>query len=145
MKKILRVISLAVVMVIMCSTFAIAEGTDIYASDYIDSYSAYCHPAGNGRIEVYFSITGDWYMDTIGATSIHLYESSNNGATWSLVKSYTSQYYPSLIGENKVQHGSYVVYNGVAGRQYKAKVNFWAGESGAGDSRSYMTAAVTAK
>ena len=107
-------------------------------SEYIASYSAIPYAEGNGKVTVYFEITGVAKMDLIGSTTISIYE---NGA---LVQTYSSANNPSMVAINKNFHGSSVTYSGVAGRSYYATVTFYAGRNGGGDSRNYTTITITA-
>ena len=114
------------------------ETAQPYASDYLDSYNTYICAMGSGRIEIWFSVTGDNYMDDIGVLSIRLYESSDN-KTWTWKETFTHEDYPSMLAHNDYFHSSCVSYQGTAGRYYKAYVCIWAGKNGGGDTR-YMWA-----
>lgn len=146
MKKnsvIIRMVALCLVIAIatpMYVSAAVAEPIAPYASDYLTSYNAYVYPAGNGKVTVYISVTGDNYMDDIGALTVILYESTNN-STWTHVKTFTNGTNPELLGYNKIKHTANVSYQGVAGRYYKAYVTIWAGEDGDGDTRYLWTSA----
>ena len=111
------------------------------ASYYLDSYNAYVYPAGNGKIQVYFSVYGTDYMDTLGALTIQIYESTNGSSNWTWKKSFTNDTTPSMIDYNDYYHSGHVDYQGVAGRYYRAYVTIWAGKDGAGDTRYFYTSA----
>lgn len=117
---------------------AVVEPVQPCASYYLDSYNAYIYPAGNGKIQVYFSVFGVNYMDTLGALTIKIYESTNN-SSWTWVKSFTNDTTPSMVGYNDYYHSGHVDYQGVAGRYYKAYVCIWAGQGNAGDTRYFYT------
>lgn len=108
------------------------------ASDYLDSYNAYVYPAGNGKIQVWFSVVGTEYMDTLGALTIRIYESTDN-STWTWKKSFSNGNYPSMVGYDDYYHSGHVDYQGVAGRYYRAYVTVWAGKDGDGDTRYFYT------
>ena len=114
------------------------ESIEPRASYYLDSYQAYIYPAGNGEIQVWFNVTGDDYMDEIGALSIHIYESSDN-STWTYKTTYRHSAYPDMLGTNKIYHSGHVTYQGTVGKYYKAYVCIWAGKDGDGDTRYYWT------
>ena len=122
------------------ATAATVETMQPRASAYLDSYNAYVHVAGGGKIGVYFSVIGTDYMDTIGALTIQIYESTDN-STWTWVKSFSNGNYPNMLGYNHYFHGSNVDYYGIPGRYYKAYVCVWAGENGGGDTRYFWTSA----
>ena len=108
------------------------------ASDYLTSYNAYVYSAGNGKIQVWFTVNGAGYMDTLGALTIRIYESTDN-INWTWVKSFSNGNYPSMIGYDDYYHSGHVDYQGVAGRYYRAYVTIWAGKDGDGDTRYFYT------
>ena len=110
------------------------------ASDYLEAYSAYIYPAGWGKVQVWFDVTGTGYMDEIGALNIKLYESTDN-ETWTWVKTYQHFDYSGMLGYNDFSHYGHVEYNGTIGRYYKAYVCVWAGKNGDGDTRYFWTPA----
>lgn len=109
-----------------------------FASYYLDSYNTYNYAAGNGMIQVWFSVMGTGNMDEIGVLSIRLYESTDN-AVWRHVQTCSHENYPSMLAEDDFYHSSFISYQGVPGRYYKAYVCIWAGKDGSGDTR-YMWA-----
>lgn len=141
-KMMVRLLALALIMAIIPSSVgAVTEATvEPRASDYLDSYSAYTYPAGNGLVQVWFDVTGDTYMDDIGSLSIEIYESTNN-STWTWVKTFRHTNYPSMLGHDDYFHSGHVDYQGVAGRYYKAYICIWAGKDGGGDTRYFWTSA----
>lgn len=117
---------------------ATVEGITPYASDYLDSYQAYVYPAGNGKVQVWFDVTADTYMDDLGSLGIWIYESTDN-STWTLVRTFLHEDNPSMLDHDDISYTGHVDYQGVAGRYYKAYVCIWAGKDGGGDSRYYWT------
>ena len=111
------------------------------ASNYIISYMGAPASPGGKTVQVGFSITAKDYMDDIGATDIYLYEKLPSSSTWSQVKyyHYTQSGNSNMMSTNKSIYSSYVSYTGISGRQYYAKIYFWAGKNGGGDSREYIT------
>lgn len=108
------------------------------ASDYLSSYNAYVYPAGSGKVQVYFSVTGTDYMDELGVLSIKIYESTDN-STWTWKKTFTHDSTSGMLSYNDNYHSGHVDYQGVAGRYYRAYVCVWGGENGAGDTRYFYT------
>ena len=119
---------------------AAAEPIQPRASDYLSSYNAYIYCAGDGKIQVWFTVNGMDYMDTLGALTIRIYESTD-GTNWTWKKSFSNGNYPELIGYNDYFHTGHVDYQGVIGRYYRAYVTIWAGKNGQGDSRYFYTSA----
>ena len=108
------------------------------ASAYLSGYGAYIYPAGWGKVQVWFDITGTGYMDEIGALEIRIYESKDN-STWTWVKTFEHQNDAGMLGYNDFSHAGHVEYKGTIGRYYKAYVCVWAGENGDGDTRYFWT------
>lgn len=117
-----------------------AFATETRASHYLSSYTAYVYPAGWGKVQVWFDVTGVDDMDEIGALNIKLYESKDN-ETWTLVDTFHFSDYPDMLGYNSFTHYGHVEYNGTIGRYYKAYVCIWAGKDGDGDTRYFWTPA----
>lgn len=140
------VIRAAAMLLVMALAFpvgvsaAVVETVQPRASDYLNSYNAYIHTAGGGKIQVYFSVIGTDYMDSLGALRISIYESADNN-TWTLKSTHTNVSTPSLLGYDDYFYASNVDYYGVAGRYYKAYVCIWAGKNGSGDTRYFWTSA----
>lgn len=108
------------------------------ASYYLDSYNTYICDMGSGNLQIWFNVMGTGDMDEIGTLSILLFESSDN-INWTRVKTYSHENYSSMLAYDDWYHASYVSYQGIAGKYYKAYVCIWAGKNGAGDTR-YMWA-----
>ncbi len=141
-KTFLRLVVLCLVFAILppvTASAAVVEPVAPMASDYLDVYNSYCCAMGNGRIEVWFDVLGDDYMDEIGALAIYLYESTN-GTDWYHVKTFFYEDETDMLDYNDYVHVSYVSYQGVAGRFYKANTCIWAGKDGDGDARYMWTA-----
>lgn len=139
--KFVRLVAMMLVVVLtlpMSVKAAVVEPVQPCASSYLNSYNAYVYPAGSGKIQVYYSVIGVGYMDTLGALTIKIYESTDN-SNWTWVKSFTNDTTPSMIGYDDYYHSGHVDYQGVAGRYYKAYVCIWAGKNGDGDTRYFYT------
>lgn len=117
---------------------AAAATVQTRASDYLSSYNAYIYPAGGGKIQVYFKVTGAGYQEALGALTILLYESTNN-SNWTLLKGYTHERFSNMMGYNTYYHSGHVDYQGVAGRYYRAYVSIWGGGMTVGDNRCFYT------
>ena len=117
---------------------AVPDTVEPLASDYLVSYTSYIGPVGGGKVQVWFRVTGKGYMADIGALSVMLYESTDN-VNWTRVKSFLYEDYSNMLSHNDSHHMSYVEYQGVAGRYYKAYVGIWVGDETTGDSRYMWT------
>ena len=138
---IIRFIALVLVMALTLSVSALpaaAESVQPRASAYLDSYNAYIYPAGGGKIQVYFTVTGTTYLEALGALTIQVYESTNN-SNWTLVKAFSHRNNPNMMGYDDFYHSGHVDYQGVAGRYYRAYVCIWGGGMTIGDNRYFYT------
>lgn len=133
-----KLIAVVLLVVMLCPVQAFA--VDSRASYYLSGYSAYVYPAGWGKVQVWFDVTGTGNMDEIGALEIQLYESKDN-ENWYWVDTYTYNDHSGMLGYNDYTHTGHVEYSGTIGRYYKAYVCVWAGKNGAGDTRYFWTSA----
>lgn len=135
------VLRLLATVLVIAMTLPLAVGAETIqprASAYLDYYEAYIYPAGNGKVQVCYTVDGTRYIDELGVMRITLKESTDK-STWTTVKVFTSSGTPSLMSYNDNSHSGYVTYQGVAGRYYKAYVCVWGGDNGAGDNRYFWT------
>ena len=130
----------AIILIVVCVFPVNAMAIEPRASDYLFSYTAYVYPAGWGKVQVWFDVTGVGDMDEIGALNIQIYESKDN-ETWTWVDTFHFSDYPDMLGYNDYSHMGHVEYNGTIGRYYKAYVCVWAGKDGDGDTRYFWTSA----
>ena len=133
---IIRVIAILLLVMMLCPVQVFAVQSR--ASYYLSTYSGYVYPAGWGKIQVWFDVTGTGYMDEIGSLQIWLYESKDN-ENWNWVKSFEYQDNAGMLGYNNFSHTGHVEYSGTIGRYYKAYICVWAGENGEGDARYFWT------
>lgn len=120
-----------------CYVSATTSGTvQPYASNYLTLYNTYICDMGSGEIQIWYEVMGTGDMDEIGVLSIILLESSDN-TNWTRVKTFSHENYDTMLAYDDWYHASYVSYQGIAGRYYKAYVCIWAGKNGNGDTR-YM-------
>ena len=136
----IRIIAMILVVVIFTPVHVKATSSvpSPKASYYLDSYNTYIYPAGWGKVQVWFTVTGITYMDDIGALTIKVYESTDQ-ENWTWVETFTNGDTPSMLGHNKYYYSGHVEYSGTIGRYYKAYVTIWAGKDGDGDTRYMWT------
>lgn len=138
---IVRLVAMFMVVLFALPVKAGATSTDIIQpreSYYLSSYNAYIYLAGNGLVQVYFNAQGTSTMDELGALSVSLYE-SKDGNEWTWKKTFTHDSTSGMLSYNDYFHSSYVEYQGVEGRYYKAYVCIWGGKGGKGDTRYFWT------
>ena len=132
---------LAVILIVPMGTkAATVETVQPRSSAYLCSYNAYIYPAANGKIQAWFTVTGNYFLDSIGALHISIYQSTDN-VNWEWYKSYSHENYSHLLSYNDNYHCGYVECQGVPGRYYKAYVCIWGGSDGDGDTRYFYTSA----
>lgn len=119
---------------------AVPDTMEPQASDYLVSYTSYVGPVGNGVVQIWFRVTGKGYMADIGVLTIMLYESTDN-ENWTWVETFLHEDHPNMLSHNDSHHMSYVEYQGIAGRYYKAYVCIWSGDETTGDTRYMWTRA----
>lgn len=136
--RLIAVVLMISLMIPIGANAATIENVQPRASDYLDSFNTYICAMGNGKLQIWYTVVGDTDMDEIGVLSIKLYESTNQ-TSWTRVKTYSHENYPSMLAEDDFFHSSYVSYNGTAGKYYKAYVCIWAGKNGSGDTRYMWT------
>ena len=136
-----RAAALLLALVLVCPIHAGA--VEPRASDYLTSYNAYPYAAGWGKIQIWFNVKADSYMDDIGSLSILIYESTDN-TNWTWVKTFTHDTTAGMLAQNEIFYQSHVEYQGVIGRYYKAYVCIWAGKDGGGDTRYFWTGPIKA-
>ncbi len=131
-----RIVALLLAIVLLLPVGAMAA--ESRSSLYLNSYSAYVYPAGWGKVQVWFDVTGTGYLDEIGALEIRLYESKDNESfTW--VKTFDYIDYDGMLGYDDYTHTGHIEYSGTLGRYYKAYVCIWGGRNGDGDTRYFWT------
>ena len=139
--KFIRVVALLLIFALSVPMYANATETEPIqprASAYLDNYGAYVYLPGDGRVQVYFNVTGTDDMDELGALSIAIYE-SRDGVDWTWKDTFKHDLTPGMLSYNDDFHTGHVTYNGVRGRYYKALVCIWGGKDGQGDTRYFWT------
>ncbi len=140
-KRILRSISVILVIVFLVSAPVHAMAAEARASAWFTGYGASIVASGNGKINIEFRVVGTGTMTKLGASTIDIYKS--NG-TFVKTISYTASGNGYMMGYNTAFHSGSVPYSGVAGQKYYAVVNFYAKNSSGSDYRSYTTGYKTA-
>lgn len=140
-KRILRSISVILVIVFLVSAPVHAMAAEARASAWFTGYGASIVASGNGKINIEFRVVGTGTMTKLGASTIDIYKS--NG-TFVKTISYTASGNGYMMGYNTAFHSGSVPYSGVAGQKYYAVVNFYAKNSSGSDTRSYTTGYKTA-
>lgn len=113
------------------------------SSAYLDTYCATVTPKSGGKVVVTVSVSGVGRMTEIGATTIYIYESSDN-KSFTKVATYDYEDYPEMMGSGTFYYEDPVTYSGKVGYYYFASVYCYAAKDGGSDEKNYTTTAVQA-
>ena len=146
MKKIVKSLSICLIIIAMISTTAYAASPSDpvapQANSYIWKTTVGIAPLGNGKIEVDFSVTATGKMPDVGAMYVDIYNESGK-----CVKTYwyTDPGYGYMMGHDRFTQTASVFYQGVSGQRYYAIVSFYAGDlNGSGGGHSTLSPAIYA-
>ena len=114
------------------------ESVQPQASNYLNGYTAYVYSPGNGKVQVWFTVSGAGVMDELGALTVILKESTDQ-QNWTIAKVFRFTNTSDMLFYNRSAVSSHVECTGVAGRYYAAAVTVWGGKNGNGDSRQVTT------
>lgn len=129
MKRFVQIVSLCLVFSMMLAMPAAAVESGARASDYFAAFSCYLHKTSSTQFQVWFDVTALHTMDELGTSVIKVQRSSDNGSTWSTMKTYTKEDYSSMTKLNTFAYANYVTYSGAsAGYKYRAYVEFYAAD-----------------
>jgi hypothetical protein len=132
-KYLSRGLTVFLLLVFSCS-LSIPANAAVYASDYLYGYSATLYPEGNGVMSISYTVIATDTLEELGVSKIVMEKKSGN--SWIAVKTYTDSDYPELSTTNDDVHTGYILYNGVAGTEYRARVTIF----GNTDYRTFNTA-----
>ena len=143
MKSLRKLVTLVVSLVMLAGVAAVPAsaqedaGIEPYRSSYyLDSYRAWLVAEDDGVIDVVVDVQAMDYMDDIGALMIIMYESADEGDTWTAVRGYAASLNPGMLQHDKLLYYDRAVsYQGIVGRDYLAVVTVYAGDSTGSDSR----------
>lgn len=134
MKKFLsRSIAVFLLVFFSCS-LCVSASASVYSSEYLNRYSGSVTTQGNGTIKISFSVVGMKKLDELGASEIVVERKAGN--SWIEAETYTVSDYPELSTTKAAMYSNYVLYEGVAGTEYRAKITVF----GNTDYRTFTTA-----
>ena len=118
MKRLVRIVCL---LLALSMFLAIPASAAEQASDFFMSHSCYLWEVSDSEFQVWFDVTAVGGMDVLGASEIHV-EQSSDRVNWSTVASYYDIY-----GYNRSHYGTCVTYSSAtSGNYYRAQVTFYA-------------------
>lgn len=116
------------------------------SSLYLSGYRAWLTPESGAKVDVTIDVQAVGDMDDVGALSVTMYVSEDGGITWDSDGIYFSSLFPELLDQDTYwYYDTPISHQGVAGYQYFAVVEVYAGDHTGSDSREYTTPTVTAR
>ncbi len=139
MKVSKRIASFVLVLVLMLGATlpAIATEASPYTSNYIMYYDGGVTKSSTGTVKVWFDVGCFSDVKELGASEIKLYEMKQGSSTWSLVKTFKSSVYTSMVTSNDMEYDSSVTYSGTSTSNYKATITIFAGNGTDNDVRTF--------
>lgn len=137
MNRVIRSVSLLLVLGILLALPVYAEESSSRASLFFANYSVHVIVLDEDSFQAYFDVTGKRTMQELGATELVIQE-SDDGVAWTSVRTLTTEYYPQMVCENTVGHAWWFGWTATAGKCYRIKVTLWAKDSmGTGEKTVY--------
>lgn len=125
MRKLTQFVCVILVLACIFPVQVFGLDTDGKASNYFASESCYLDQTSGTTFEIWAEVSGLDIMDEIG-TSVIKVQRSTDGSTWTNVKTYTKESYPSMIGKETGAHDCCLTYTATKGYYYRAYVQFYA-------------------
>ena len=127
-KYLSRSLAVFLLLVFSCS-LSIPASAAVYASDYLIGYSATLSPQGGGVMKISYTVT----LKELGVSKIVVEKKVGN--SWIEAETFTNDDYPELSTTSSNVCKEHILYNGVAGTEYRAKVTVF----GNTDYRTFTT------
>ena len=138
MKRLIRFVSLFLVMTLLVTVTAFAAETP-RASLFFTRTSTYLEKVSGTTFEVWFDVIATGTMEEVGVSSIKVQRSSDK-SNWTTVKTFLKENYSQMTDDNTAGHIDCVTYTGTTGYYYRAKVTFYAkNSSGSGEYVMYTS------
>lgn len=126
MRKIIQYVSiLLIVAFVFVIPASAAEDVNPKASNYFAATSQYLYKTSDTEFQIWYDASGVNVMDEIGASSIKV-QRSEDGSSWTTVKTYTKDSYPEMVSKNTGFHSGHFTYSASKGYYYRAYVIFYA-------------------
>ena len=125
MNKLVRYISLIVIISIMLVMPVSADISNSRASAYFSSYDSAIDRITNTEFEVWYDVVATGTMDELGVSSIEI-QRSKTLIAWETVETYYPEDNPQMIYENEFFVYDCVTHTGEPGYFYRAYVTFYA-------------------
>ncbi|MEA4955805.1 hypothetical protein SDC9_51422 [bioreactor metagenome] len=113
------------------------------ASDYLEYYNAWANTGAKREVIISFDVNATGVMDLVGANCIVVQE--KNGSSWAGVATYYGSVSNGMLAADADAFTGNITYMGTAGKDYRALVTVYAGNSTGDDSRTVTTNTVRAR
>lgn len=147
MKKSIVSFFIIVALIICCIPNAIAaqvpEENNPNASLYLSSYSVDLVAIGSGQMAVEMSVNATGTMTKLGVVTLYI-EQKINGE-WQEYDTVYGMYHSDFYVYNHYSYLGEYIFDGVAGRQYRATITAYARNSSGSDTGTVTSLAVTCR
>ena len=134
-----KMISLALVIVLMCTTLSVcfAETPGMRSSNYFHSYGTNMSDAGNGVLSITFSCVGMGVCSQLGVATYEVEKLTSEG--WTNVSGLLN----GQTGSNVAAYAFGRYFYGVSGETYRLNVTFFCVLNGGFEHKTYTSASIT--
>ena len=135
-----KMISLALVIVLMCTTLSVcfAETPGMRSSNYFHSYGTNMCDAGNGVLSITFSCVGMGVCSQLGVATYSVQRMDDDG-NWEDVSGLLN----GQTGSNTAAYAFGRYFYGVSGETYRLNVTFCCTLNGGSEYKAYTSASIT--
>lgn len=142
-----KMTALLLALVLLCTLLIVPACAAVGRSSlYLSYYRAWLTPESGAKIDVTIDVQAVDDMDDVGALSVTIFESADGGTTWDSDGTYYSALFPELLDQDTyLYYDTPISHQGTAGYKYYAMIDVYAGDSTGSDTKTYVTATVTAR
>lgn len=128
MKNGFKILCVILALSFLLVTPVFAEESSNRASAFFVLTRTYLDPTSTSKFDIWFEVTAQRTMQELGVSYIEI-QKSTNGITWQSMRTYEPDLFPEMIETNTAFHTDSIVYSGIPGSYYKAKVTYYAKDS----------------
>lgn len=139
MKKLVSRSLAALLLLVFCCSLSVPAGASVYSSEYLSTFNGKITARGDGELKISYSVTATRTLEELGISEIVV--EKRMGTSWLEAETYTDSDYPEFIATDSRSLDGYILYDGVVGLEYRAKITAFAGT----DYRTITTASVRAR
>lgn len=128
----------ALLLLVFCFALSVPAGASVYASEYLSRFSGSITARGGGVLKISYIVIGTKTLDELGISEIVV--EKKIGSSWIEADTFTESDYPEFAATDSSSLEDYILYDGVAGIEYRAKITGY----GNTDYRTITTSSVRA-